>query len=75
MKIRFFGPIIRPDADALAEAEACDGTVDDLLSLLGYSADHRGHVVVMASGRRLHLEDRIPDEELDLLIMVPVGGG
>ena len=77
MKISFHGPVMRPRPGVLAEVEATppEGTVDDLLAALGYSAEHRGHVVVLMEGRRLHPGDPIPAGEVDLMVMVPVGGG
>ncbi len=77
MKIRFYGPVLRPPPDAVAAIEASppQGTIDDLLAALGYTPDHRRHIVVLVEGRRLHAEDRIPTGEVDLMVMVPVGGG
>ena len=78
MKIRFFGPVLRPPPEVVATVEAGPptGTIDDLLAALGYTPGHRQHVVVLVEGRRLHPGDPIPEgEEVDLLLMVPVGGG
>ena len=77
MKIRFYGPVIRPPAEILAavEADPPEGTIDDLLEALGYSPAHRRHVVVLLDGKRLHSSDRIPGAGVDLMLMVPVGGG
>lgn len=77
MKIRFFGPVIRPPDDVVAAVEAAppQGTVEDLLTALGYAPAHRPHVVVLVDGRRLHPDDPVPAVGADLMLMVPVGGG
>jgi len=77
LKIHFHGPVLRPTAEVVAkiESDPPTGTIDDLLAALGYSPEHRQHVVLLVEGRRLHSSDRIPEGEVDLLLMVPVGGG
>jgi hypothetical protein len=77
MKISFYGPVIRPPAEVVEalEADPPSGTIDDLLEALGYYAEHRRHVVVLVDGKRLHPNDPIPRTEVDLMLMVPVGGG
>ncbi|MFH1531146.1 MAG: hypothetical protein ABIK09_10500 [Pseudomonadota bacterium] len=77
MKIRFNGPVLRPSSEVVARIESHPptGTIDDLLAALEYSPAHRRHIVVLVEGRRLHPGDRIPEGEVDLMLMVPVGGG
>ncbi len=77
MKIRFFGPVIRPSDEVVAAMQAAppEGTIEDLLATLGYSPSHRRHVVVLVDGERLHPSDPIPGAGVDLTLMVPVGGG
>ena len=77
MKIRFYGPVLRPPPEVVAAIEAgpSPGTIDALLEALGYSEEHRRHVVVLLDGRRLHPDDGIPAGPVDLMVMVPVGGG
>ncbi len=77
MQIRFFGPVIRPPVDVVEAVQAAppEGCIDDLLAALGYSTTHRRHVVVLLDGERLHPSDPIPGAGVDLMLMVPVGGG
>ena len=52
MKIRFYGPVLRPPPEVVAAIEAgpSPGTIDALLEALGYSEEHRRHVVVLLDG-------------------------
>lgn len=77
MRIRFHGPVLRPERSLLEEVEAAPpkGTVEDLLTSLGYSSEHRKHILVLVQGKRLRKSDPIPGDATDLMVMVPVGGG
>ena len=76
MKITFLGPIMKPDPDRLAEAEAGGKfeSVTELLNLLGYPEDQHGLVRVFVEGEPLSGSDPVPETD-ELMLMLAVGGG
>jgi hypothetical protein len=72
--LRFMGPLMRPDPDAVAHALGASATVSDLLGGLGYAADHQRFLQVSAQGRRLSLRDPLPADG-EIVLALPMGGG
>lgn len=75
LNVRFVGPVRRPGPQRVMEVDRAGlVSVGDLLERLGYSAEERRGLHVIAEGSRRSHEDPL-DDVTSVEILVAIGGG
>lgn len=75
MKITFLGSINKPSQECITDTtNIAPASVFELLKLLGFPPEQHRFISIIVQGKRIPHHQRLNEED-DIIITVPVGGG